>query len=185
MRASRPSSQMRSVSDQPTWPSRARFRRSHGAGPTSLRPGAPLARCALRRSVLHRRDEHRHLLPPHLPRPHCKRRERSVLSERCRGGRRRLPPVPSLSPRGLAGHTGVARHIRARVARAPAHRRIVANDVNSLAAPSYPRLAFVGHRISSWNCIRYPGIKLRVRTCDPERCLLRARPRPICLVPLP
>ena len=54
------------------------------------------ARPQLRRAVLRRRDDHRHLLPPVVPRARPEAGARRVLRDHARGARRRLPAVHAL-----------------------------------------------------------------------------------------
>jgi hypothetical protein len=74
--------------------------------PRRLLPGAEGARRALRRRVLHRRHQHRHLLPAGLQGADAAARELPLLRP-CRAGRGRgLPALPALPAR--AGAAGAA-----------------------------------------------------------------------------
>lgn len=90
-----------------------------------LHPGRPAVRTSLpgdrcpgrtiRRSVLHCRVHHRHLLPPLMPRTHSEAGERVVLSDVGRRPCRGLPGLQALPAGGRPGHTGVepaSRHHR-------------------------------------------------------------------------
>src|SRR4051794_23625384 len=74
--------------------------------PRRLLPGAEGARRALRRQLLHGRDEHRHLLPPRLPRAGAAARELPLLRAGGAGRERGLSPLPALPAR--AGAAGTA-----------------------------------------------------------------------------
>ncbi len=66
-------------------------RRHHVPGPRGEGPD-------VRRSLLHRRDDDRHLLPHDVHREETPTGECGVLSHRARGPSRRLPAVPRLPP---------------------------------------------------------------------------------------
>src|SRR5262249_9638139 len=76
-----------------------------------------------RRPILHWRYEHADLLPADLPGTRAERSEHHVLP--FRRGRRGgwTASLPALPAGVVAGHAGMAGHIRDRVARASAHRR--------------------------------------------------------------
>ena len=79
------------------------------AGRRRLRARPPVARRALRRPLLHRRRDNRHLLPAGLPGPAAEGRQRPLLRLRGRRGSRRLSPLPAVPARDGAGHAGMER----------------------------------------------------------------------------
>ena len=109
----------------------------------ALRARAPVARRALRRTLLHRRAHDADLLPAGLPGEAAARAQRRVLPHR--GGRRRsrVPPLPALSPEAEPGHPRLVRRARDRRPRAAADRRRVARrrsrrSAGSRAARGHP-----------------------------------------------
>ena len=98
-------------------------RPARAAGPPRARPCAALPRRTLRRPLLRGGHLDRDLLPSGLPGPEPEGRERALLPERGRGRGRRLPPVPALPAGGRTGHTGLARDVGGRAARARADPR--------------------------------------------------------------
>ena len=92
-------------------------------GAACLAAGAARARPALRRTVLHRRGDDRHLLPADLSGAEPARAERAVLRDSRWRSRCRVPALPSLPSRGCAGNAGLAGHIGYGIARSPADRR--------------------------------------------------------------
>ena len=94
-----------------------------GSGSPRLRSGAPLAGCAVRRALLHRRHVHARLLPPDLSRAGAERREHPLFRQRRGCGSGGVSAVSALPAGIFTRHAGVARHIGRRVARLASHRR--------------------------------------------------------------
>ncbi|CAD5928874.1 protein of unknown function [Streptomyces sp. KY70] len=106
---------------------RVRQRRLPHTGRCDGRPdqvrGGEQPRRTVRRRVLLRRRDHRHLLPAELPRRHPQTRQRALLPD---GGRRtggRLPGLPAVPPRRRARLRRVERPRRCRRPRHAADRR--------------------------------------------------------------
>jgi len=111
----------------------------HASGSPGLRSRPPLARRAVRRPILHRRHQHRHLLPADLPGACAEGREYQVLPDGRRRGGRGIPPLSALSARSFSRDTRLARHIGGRVPGASAHRRGRSGRRGSRTAGGPPR----------------------------------------------
>ena len=72
--------------------------------------------------LLHRREDHRHLLPADLPGAHAQARERRASSHRRGGAGGGLSALPALPAGDLARPRRLARHLQHRLARACADR---------------------------------------------------------------
>ena len=148
------------------------------AGPRCLLPRAEGARCALRRQLLHRRDQHRHLLPAGLPGAHAAARELPLLRPRRAGRGAGFRPLPALPARaGAAGAALVAagRERRAGPAGgAPARRAGAWGGESPRWNGSPQRLGISDRHLrrifgSSWACRRCSTCR-RAGCCAPSSC---------------
>ncbi len=98
-------------------------RAGHDAGLASVLAGAPIAGCALRRQVLHRRAGQPRVLPLNLSGTHRERKELPVFPHGSGCGGSRLPSLSALSAGVLARNSGVVGHLQYSCPRVTPHQR--------------------------------------------------------------